>query len=57
YRSVTASIRNLSGQLIASQQVKNTDKLNIVLDGPKAYYLIEIQTKEGKSAVLKVLKE
>ncbi len=57
YSRISVSIRNLDGQLIATERFKNTRQLDIDIDGSKVYYLVEIQTSAGKSGVVKVLKK
>ncbi len=57
YQRVSLTISTLTGQFISKKHFGNTQNLTIKLDGPAAFYLVEIQTAEGKSATLKVLKE
>ena len=57
YNGVNITIRNILGQVIYENDFEVTDRLNIVIGGPKGYYLLEIHTAEGRSAKLKVLKE
>ena len=57
YGDVTATVSNLLGQTISIKPFGTTHQLCFDLAGPKGFYLIEIQTREGQSAVLKVLKD
>ena len=57
FTGVILSIRNLRGQLINKQNFETAKQLDIEIEGPSAYYLIGIKTSEGKTALLKVLKE
>ncbi len=57
YRDVSIITLNLLGEIFSSEHFSLTQQLSIDLVGPKGFYFIEIQTGEGMSAMLKVLKE
>ncbi len=57
YHDVSVIVSNLLGQIISSQHFGTTQQMSIDVSKPAGFYLIEIQTGEGKSATLKVLKE
>jgi hypothetical protein len=56
YDDVTVVVRNSVGQEIAMQNFKSTSQIDLEIFGDKGYYLIEITTKSGKAARIKVLK-
>ena len=57
YRDVSVTVSNLMGQIISSDHFGNTQQFSIEIEEPTGFYLVEIQTAQGKSAMLKVLKE
>ncbi len=56
YTKTETQITNVLGQNIATSLFNNTDTLNLKIEGNNGIYFIKINTSEGKSAVLKVLK-
>ena len=56
YHDVSITVSNILGQLISNQQFGTKQQMSIDLAGPEGFYLIEIQTGEGKSATLKVMR-
>ncbi len=57
YNEVTLTVKNILGQNISSLSFGLTDRINYKLKGPKGLYLIEIYTREGKTAKFKVIKD
>ncbi len=57
YSKVTMTIRNLNGQMVDIKNFEICSQLNFEIEGANAYYFIEINTVEGRSALLRVLKE
>lgn len=56
YKTTLVTVKSMEGKIISTEKFKNKSQLNILIDAPKAYYLIEIETKSGYKAVVKVLK-
>lgn len=57
YRDVSITLRNLTGQVTSTRQFGDTQQISVDIDAPPGFYLLEIETLEGKLARLKVLKE
>lgn len=57
YHNVSVTMRNLLGQIIASQHFGTIQQLSIYIDGPIGFYLLKLHTAYGRSATLKVIKE
>jgi len=57
YHDVSITIRSLTGQIISNKEFGNTQQLSFGIQDADGFYLIEIDTAEGRSALLKVLKE
>ncbi len=56
YTKTEIRITNVLGQNISSSLFSNTDTLNLNIEGDNGIYFISINTFDGKSATLKVLK-
>jgi len=57
YTDVKVSVVNFLGQTIQQNRFGTVREMDINIEGSSGYYLIEIQTAEGKAARVKVLKE
>jgi uncharacterized repeat protein (TIGR01451 family) len=56
HSQLQAKILSITGQVIATKNVSNSDRLEFDLDAAKGIYFIEITTEEGR-AVVRVIKE
>ena len=57
FKGVSITTSNIAGQIISNKYLGTTRHLSIDLEGTAGYYMVEVQTSEGKSATLKILKE
>ena len=57
YQGVIVAIRDLKGQLIETKNYEIIQQINLDIKGAAGYYFIEINTQDGKSANIKVLKQ
>jgi len=56
YQSTFVVIKSLDGKTVLEKTFKNKQIIDLNFDGTPAYYLIEISTKKGQKAVVKILK-
>ena len=56
-QDIKATLSNGLGQVILTQQFKSTDFINLDIDAPKGIYFLQIETTEGETKTIKVLKE
>jgi hypothetical protein len=56
YSDVTVKIRTIDGHSTITNECGNTNLLKVELNGDSGLYLIEINTKEGKRAIFKIMK-
>ncbi len=56
YQDVELVVRSLIGQTVFKRNFGTTEQLNFEIEGPSGVYVVEVQTKEGKTATLKVIK-
>lgn len=54
---VKATLTNSLGQVILTQQFESTDIINLDIGAPTGIYFLQIETTEGETKTLKVLKE
>jgi len=57
YRTVNLTVTNIAGQATLTKEFRETNLLQFKIEGPVGIYFIEIKTKEGRSAKLKILKQ
>ena len=57
YSTIEAQIINILGQNIGSSRYTNRDTLNLKIEGKSGVYFIKINTSEGKSKTLRVIKK
>ena len=57
YDEVTITLKNVLGQDIQAKKYFATDIITVDIEGETGYYLLEIKTANGETAVIKVLKE
>lgn len=57
YNRISVSVINMLGQEIKTQNLHSSNKITITLNDKKGIYFVNISTEEGKSAVIKILKE
>ena len=57
YDRVDLMVSNTLGQVVLSKSYKSTNNLSFEIKESSGVYFVEIRTDEGKSAVLKVIKE
>ena len=57
YKDVYLKIRSTEGLLVIHKFMGNVDKFNYELIEPKGVYIFQIETKEGKQAIFKIVKE
>lgn len=57
YEHVTATIKNVAGQVVATQEASSTDRLELEIEGAAGVYLVELKSASGEAAVIKVVKE
>jgi len=53
---ITIDISDISGRLISTEKVNNTNRINTNISGAAGIYLVSIQTTKHR-AILKVIKE
>jgi len=56
-KEVDLKVSNTLGQVVLSKSFKTTNKLDFEIKESTGVYFVEIRTEDGKSAVLKVIKE
>jgi FG-GAP repeat/Secretion system C-terminal sorting domain len=56
FSEVDLTVRNIMGQIVLNRKFGTTEQLSFGIEGSAGIYVIEIHTKEGKSAALKVIK-
>jgi len=56
YSNLTVQIRNVIGQQFSSYNFGTTDRVEFEIKGETGLYFIDITTAEGKTAILKVIK-
>jgi putative transposon-encoded protein len=57
YNQIHISITNILGQEIQIQKHHSSNKIKLILNEKAGVYFVNVSTKEGKSAVIKVLKK
>lgn len=57
YNNVNILVRNVLGQIVLTQNYKTTNLLRFEIKATTGVYFVEIRTDEGKSVVVKVMKE
>lgn len=57
YDEVDLTITNIIGQRLVTSKFSNTDKLELSIDGEAGIYFVTINTSEGKSETLKIIKK
>jgi len=57
YQDVNVTVSNHLGQTISTKYIGTTQEMSIDIHETAGFYLIEIHTRKGSSAILKVLKE
>jgi len=56
YSNVTVNVRSVKGQLISTSSFGTASRITFGIAGARGFYFVDILTKEGKSATLKVMK-
>ncbi|MBN4052304.1 T9SS type A sorting domain-containing protein, partial [Sphingobacteriaceae bacterium AH-315-L07] len=56
YSNVTIKVKNIAGQVISTKNFATTNQAKLVIDGESGFYLVDIRTIDGKSAIFKILK-
>lgn len=54
--NLTATIRNIHGQVITTQRFSSSDQLQLQINGSAGIYFVELRTDDGKAANLKLIK-
>jgi hypothetical protein len=57
YKGTTVKVFNALGQIIINESFGSTGEINIEIEGTPGMYILEINTEEGKSARVNVIKE
>ncbi len=57
YKDVKATIRNITGHIISTNEYKTVRQFDMDLSGSKGTYLIEIDAASNVSAIIKVIKD
>ncbi|WP_179008644.1 T9SS type A sorting domain-containing protein [Winogradskyella forsetii] len=57
YKQITYSVTNSLGQEIQKYQVQSSNKLSLNIDSERGIYFVNVSTDEGKSTVLKIIKQ
>lgn len=57
YTGLRYSLYTAAGQLISEGELQNSNKIILDIEGPSGVYQLELRTKNGKRAVVKVVKE
>ncbi|MFH0756153.1 MAG: T9SS type A sorting domain-containing protein, partial [Bacteroidota bacterium] len=57
YREISVRIMSITGQIICNYEYNLNKKFEIELPESKGLYIIELETNEGKSAIVKIFKE
>jgi len=57
YDIIEIKVINVAGQVISSSKHYSKDQLSIDLEGPKGFYILEVNTSNGISKKTKVLKK
>jgi len=57
FENITISVKNVSGQLVSKYEFHSTNRLYVEIVGETGFYLIEINTKQERLAVIKVMKK
>jgi parallel beta-helix repeat protein len=57
YENLTIEIAGITGQIIESRTINNTDRLNFSIAGPAGIYFLSLRTSKGECAFLKIVKE
>ena len=57
HNNVNVSIYNLLGQVVAKQDFKNTNKIEMELDAAAAVYFMKITSETGQATILRLIKE
>ena len=56
-QEVKATLTNNLGQVILTQQFESTNIINVEIDAPTGIYFLQIETDNGETKTIKVLKE
>ncbi len=56
YEKIISIIRDPDGEVIATQEDVNTDKIELTIEGPTAIYQIEFRTNESQFYTIKIMK-
>ena len=56
YTNLNVKVRSITGQQVSTSNFGTTNKVIFEIEGAIGFYFIDITTKEGKTATLKVLK-
>lgn len=57
FQKVDIKLRNAIGQSVSTEEYKGSQIIELIIEGPKGFYTLEISTENGKRASYKVLKE
>ncbi len=57
YSNIYAKVISINGQVVKSKEFFNTDRINLMIEGPPGYYIVEIITSDSKRAAFGIVKE
>lgn len=57
YKNITLKIRSVTGSLLNTEKISNSNKLTFQIDEAPGIYVIEITTSEHKKGVIRIIKE
>ncbi|MCB0855471.1 MAG: T9SS type A sorting domain-containing protein [Bacteroidetes bacterium] len=57
YQEIKITVRNVMGQVIVQEVVKNADQIEVELEGPAGVYLVETELGEKGGVIWKVVKK
>ena len=57
YRSLKIELFSIDGKLLGNYRFNNTSQIELFIEQPAGYYLINIEASEGQKATIKLLKQ
>lgn len=57
YTTMDVSVRNIAGELVSHQKLRNVNHFELLIKGAKGFYFIELKSGDGLVAIVKIVKD